>query len=96
MPAAQGQGNQTPERGNQIAARGRKPENVWQPWPLLTQAQIEESPSFKQGMSFKDERKLREAACKIISLAGLASLTCIHPLYELCKEPSQHADTVKA
>lgn len=55
----------------------RKPVDEWKPWPLLTQEQIEESPSFKLGMSFKAERRLRETACIIIWLAGSdAKLTC--------------------
>lgn len=42
----------------------------FRPWQLLTRSQIEMSPSFKEGMSFKTEKKLRETACKIINEAG--------------------------
>lgn len=70
MPAAQGQGNQSPARGIPVPAKGRRPENTWQPWPLLTESQIEASPSFKLGMTFKAEKKLRDAACSVISDAG--------------------------
>jgi hypothetical protein len=48
----------------------RKLVDEWRPWPLLTRSQIEESPSFKKGMSFKIEKKLRETSCKIIGEAG--------------------------
>lgn len=54
--------------------RGRTLVDEWKPWPLLTRPEIEESPSFKLGMSFKLERKLREAACKVIGEAGPLSL----------------------
>lgn len=52
----------------------------WRPWPLLTQRQIEESPSFKLGMSFKHEKKLREAACKVIGEAGTSLYRTARPL----------------
>lgn len=42
----------------------------WRPWPLLTRLQIEQSPSFQKGMTFKAEKKLRETSCKIIGEAG--------------------------
>ena len=67
MPSAQAQQNGT--------ARGkRKLGNVWQPWPLLTQEQLEASPSFRfphTYMTIKAENKLREAACVIIGKAGM-------------------------
>ena len=57
---------------------GRRLEDVWKPWPLLTKAQIEESPSFKLGMSFKTERRLRDSACKVIAEAGKRELISVH------------------
>ena len=81
MPAAQGQGNQSPARGIPLPAKGRRPENTWQPWPLLTESQIEASPSFKLGMTFKAEKKLRDAACSVISDAGLPpQVQCVSSL----------------
>ena len=53
-----------------MASGRRAEEDEFIPWPLYSRAQIEESPSFKAGMSFKHERKLREAACKVIGEAG--------------------------
>jgi len=51
-------------------AGGRKLVDEWRPWPLLTRLQIEQSPSFQKGMTFKAEKKLRETSCKIIGEAG--------------------------
>ena len=49
---------------------GKPKVDMWRPWPFLTKLQIEQSPSFKLGMSFKAEKKLRSAACKVIAEAG--------------------------
>lgn len=51
-------------------ARRRTVVDQWRPWALLDKEQIEKSPSFELGMSFKAEKKIREAACKAIGEAG--------------------------
>lgn len=60
----------------------------WRPWPLLSRDQIEQSPSFKLDMSFKQEKKLRESACKVIGEAGMLGLHT-HSIYLTADKVSQ-------
>ena len=58
---------------------GKPKVDMWRPWPFLTKLQIEQSPSFKLGMSFKAEKKLRSASCKVIAEAGQSTMPTDRP-----------------